>query len=141
MIAGFGMMFVGLFGLWMLAAGFLSVVFYRRRTRGGLLFPRAGARLGAVSGLLGFAIFGFVTVPTGLFRTMMLEMIRKYASQRSDPQIQALTERWLEILKTPEGLAAWLVGLFLFLIIASAVGGALGGALLSRRGRQGPFSS
>jgi hypothetical protein len=141
LIAGFGMMFIGLFGLWMLAAGFLSVVFYRQRTRGGLLLPRAGARLGALSGVLGFAIFAFVMVPTGLFRTMMLEMIRKYAAQGSDPQLQALSERWVELLKTPEGLAAWLVGLFLFLILASAVGGALGGVLLSRRGRHGPFSS
>jgi hypothetical protein len=140
-IAGVGMMFVGLFGLWMLAAGFLSVLFYRRRTRGGLLFPLAGARLGAVAGLLGFAIFALVTVPTGLFRSMMLEMIRRYASQRSDPQLQALTERWLDALKTPEGLAAFLLGLFVFLVFTSAVGGALGGAILSRRGRrQGPFS-
>jgi hypothetical protein len=141
MIAGLGMMFIGLFGLWMLAAGVLSVVLYRRRTRGGMLFPRAGARLGAVSGLVGFALFAFVTVPTGLFRAMMLEMIRKYASQRSDPQVQALTERWLELLKSPEGLAAWLVGLLLFLIVASAVGGALGSVFVNRRGRQGPLSS
>jgi hypothetical protein len=141
LIAGIGMMFVGLFGLWMLAAGFLSVAFYRQRSRGAILLPRAGARLGAVSGALGFVTFALVTVPTGLFRSMMLEMIRKYASQHSDPQLQTLTERWLEMLKTPEGLAAWLVGLFVFLIVASAIGGALGGALLSRRGRQGPFSS
>jgi zinc ribbon protein len=142
MIAGVGMMFIGLFGLWMLAAGFLSVLFYRRRTRGGLLFPWAGARLGAVGGMVGFAMFALVTVPTGLFRSMMLEMIRMYASQRSDPQLQALTERWLEVLKTPEGVAAFLLGLFIFLVLASAVGGALGGAFLSRGGRrQGPFSS
>jgi hypothetical protein len=141
-IAGVGMMFVGLFGLWMLAAGFLSVLFYRRRTRGGLLFPRAGARLGAVGGLVGFVIFALVTVPTGLFRTMMMEMIRKYASQHPDSQLQALTESWLEALKTPEGLAAFLLGLCVFLVLSSAVGGALGGAALSRRGRrQGPFSS
>jgi len=140
MIASVGMMFVGLLGLWMLAAGFLSVLFYRRRTRGGMLFPRAGARLGSTAGLLGFAIFAFVTVPTGLFRSMMLELVRQ--AQRSNPQLQALTERWLDLLKTPEGLAAFLAVLFVFLIIAAAVGGALGGALLSRGGRhQGPFSS
>jgi hypothetical protein len=45
-------------------------------------------------------------------------------------------------LKTPEGLAAFLVAFFVFLVLASAVGGALGGAFLSRGGqRQGPFSS
>ena len=139
LIAGFGMMLIGLFGIWMLAGGFLAVVFYRQRTRGGLLFPRAGARLDAISGVVGFAVFAFVTVPTGLFRSMLTEMIRKYSAQRSDPQLQTLVERWLEALKTPEGLAAWLIGLFVFLILASAIGGALGGGILSRRGR-GPFS-
>jgi hypothetical protein len=139
MVAGLGMMFIGVLGG--LAAGFLSVWLYRRRTRGGLLFPRAGARLGAVSGLLGFALFAFVTVPTGLFRTMMLEAVKKYGSQRSDPQLQALTQSWLETLKTPEGVVAWLVGLFFFVIIASAVGGALGSVFVNRRGRQGPLSS
>jgi hypothetical protein len=133
-IGGLGMMLVGLFGVWMLAAGFLSVLLYRRRTRGGLLLPRAGARLGALSGVLGFASFTSIMVPTGLFRSMLAEMIRKYASQSTDPQLQALTQRWLETLKTPEGLAAWLIGIFLFLVVASAVGGALGGVFLRRRG-------
>ena len=140
MIAGFGMMFIGVFGG--LVAGFVSVFLYRRRTRGGLLLPRAGARLGALSGLLGFTIFALVTVPTGLFRTMMLEAVRKVTSQRSDPQLQALTERWQEMLKTPEGLVAFLLGLLAFLVLASAVGGALGSVFLSRGGRRhGPFSS
>ena len=139
-VAGVGMMFVGLFGLWMLAGGFLSVLFYRGRTHGAVLFPRAGARLGALSGLLGFSIFAFVTVPTGLFRTMMVEMIRKYSARSPDPQMHALTEGWLDSLKTPEGVAAWLVGLLLFLIVAAAVGGALGGMLVGRRGRRhGPL--
>jgi hypothetical protein len=133
-VAGIGMMFVGVLGG--LAGGFLSVVFYRRRTRGGRLLPRAGARLGALSGLLGFSMFAFVTVPTGLFRTMMVEMIRKYSAQSPDPQMQALAEGWLDALKTPGGVTAWLVGLLLFLLVAAAVGGALGGALLSRRGRR-----
>lgn len=140
-IASFGMMFVGLFGLWMLAAGFLSVLFYRRRTRGGLLFPRAGARLGATTGLLACAMFAFVTVPTGLFRNVMFELLKRYAAQSSDPEVRTLTEHWQEMLKTPGGLSAWLVGFCLFLILVSAVGGALGGAFLSRRGRRPrPFS-
>ena len=138
LIGGFGMMFVG--GLWMLAAGFLSIVFYRQRTRGGLLYARAGARLGAVTGVLGFAMFAFATVPTGVFRSTMLEVMRKYGSQRADPQLVALTERWMELLKTPEGLTIFLLGLLVFVIILSAFGGALGGALIRPRGRQGPFS-
>jgi hypothetical protein len=130
--AGLGMTLVGLFGLWMMAGGFLSVFLYRRRTRGSQLLPRAGARLGAVSGILGFGLFSMITVPTGFFRAMMTEMVTKYG-QRSDPEVRALSESWLEILKTPGGIAVWLICLFFLMLIASAIGGALGGALLGRR--------
>ena len=118
----------------MLAAGFLSVAFYRRRTRGDRLVPRAGARLGALTGIVGFSIFALITVPTGIFRAMMLEMIHKFA-QRSDPQMQALTETWLQLLKTPSGLAVWLISMFVVLVMASALGGALGGWLIGRSPR------
>jgi hypothetical protein len=142
LIAGLGMTFVGLLG--MLVAGFLAVVFYRRRTHGGRLFARAGARLGAVSGALGFALFSLLTVPTGLFRTEMSEaweMFRKYAVDRSNASLQAQAEHWLELLKTPQGVAEALLWVFFFSIAASAVGGALGGAFLGRNRRKGPFSS
>jgi hypothetical protein len=132
--AAFGMLLVGLFAFWMLAAGFLSVALYRRRTRGERLLPRAGARLGALTGAVGFSIFALVTVPTGIFRAMMLEMIHKFA-QRSDPQVQALTDTWLELLKTSSGLATWLVCMFVVLVMASALGGALGGWFIGRSTR------
>jgi hypothetical protein len=132
--AAVGMLLIGLFGFWMLAAGFLSVAFYRRRTRGDRLVPRAGARLGALTGIVGFSIFALITVPTGIFRAMMLEMIHKFA-QRSDPQMQALTETWLQLLKTPSGLAVWLISTFVVLVMASALGGALGGWLIGRSPR------
>jgi hypothetical protein len=134
LLAGLGMTLIGLFGLWMIAAGFMSVFFYRRRTRGDLLRPGAGARLGAVSGILGYSLFCLMTVPTGFFRVMISEMLQRYA-QRADPQVRALTESWLEVLKTPSGVIVWLVSLFLFMVIASAIGGALGGVLLGRKAR------
>jgi hypothetical protein len=132
MLAGFAMMLTGLFGVWMTVAGFLSVVFYRRRTRGEVLVPGAGARMGAVSGLLGFSLFALVTVPTGLFRAMLLEMIQRYVAQRPDAQFQAMADLWLESLKSPHGLAIWLILLFVFLAVAAAVGGALGSVVLRR---------
>ena len=88
--------------------------------------------MGAVSGILGFGLFSMITVPTGFFRAMMTEMVTKYG-QRSDPEVRALSESWLEILKTPTGVAVWLICLFFLMLIASAIGGALGGALLGRR--------
>ena len=134
LLAGLGMTLIGLFGLWMIAAGLMSVFFYRRRTRGEVLRPGAGARLGALSGILGYSLFCVITVPTGFFRMMISEMVQKYG-QAPDPQVRALTESWLEMLKTPSGLVAWLIILFFFMLATSALGGALGGLLLGRRSR------
>jgi hypothetical protein len=132
--AAFGMLLVGLFAFWMLAAGFLSVALYHRRTRGEGLLPRAGARLGALTGAVGFSIFALITVPTGIFRAMMLEMIHRFA-QRSDPQMRALTDTWVELLKTSSGVAIWLICMFVALVMASALGGALGGWFIGRGAR------
>ncbi|HET9407388.1 MAG TPA: hypothetical protein VFO39_09135 [Candidatus Sulfotelmatobacter sp.] len=131
-IAGFGMALVGLFGVWMVAAGFLSTVFYRRRTRGEILRPGAGACLGALTGSLGFATFALITVPTGFFRSMMLELVHQL-QQRSDPALQGLAQNWLEVLKTPAGVTVWLICLLLLSLAAASIGGALGGAWLGRR--------
>jgi hypothetical protein len=129
------MTLIGLLGLWMIAAGFFSVLLYRRRTHGDTLRPGPGARLGAFSGSLGFALFSLITVPTGFFPAMMSEMVLRFA-ERADPQVRAMTGGWLELLKTPSGVADWLVCLFFFMVAASALGGALGGLLVGRKARQ-----
>jgi hypothetical protein len=131
-IAGIAMTLVGLFGILTAVAGFLSVVFYRRRTRGSVLAPRAGARLGATSGVMSFLLFSVLTIPSGLFRRMMLEMLKEYSARRSDPQLQATFDGWAEMLKTQQGLTVFLACLFFVIIATSAIGGALGGAFLGR---------
>ena len=50
---------LGAFGLGMILAGFLAVVFYHWRNPGSTLTPGMGARLGAISGLFGFMMFLF----------------------------------------------------------------------------------
>ena len=131
-IAGFGMALVELFGVWMVAAGFLSIVFYRRRTRGEILRPGVGARLGALTGSVGFATFALITVPTGIFRSMVLERVHQL-QQSPDPALQGLAQNRLEILKTPAGVIAWLICLLILSLAAASIGGALGGAWLGRR--------
>lgn len=131
---------LGAFGLGMIAAGVLAVLFYRRRNPVGILSPRIGARLGAISGMLGFGIFAiFTSVEVlvfhsgGQLREALLEAVQQSASRTSDPQAQQV----LDYLKSPPGLALVMVlGLavmFVVFLIFSSLGGALAAALLRRR--------
>lgn len=131
---------LGAFGLGMLAAGALSVLFYRRRSPMTNLSPGMGARLGAASGAMGFGIFAiFTALAAGIFgkggqlRAALLDAIQQSASRSSDPQAQEM----LEWLKTPEGLALMITlgmifTLMVFVILSSA-GGALTAALMRKR--------
>jgi hypothetical protein len=128
------------FGLGMLAAGFLSVLFYRRRVFHANLTYGLGARLGALSGVFGFGIFAILTaVGTSVFhsggelRAALMTAVEQAASRNSDPQAQQL----LQYLKTPQGLVlVMIMGLimmfFLFLIL-SILGGVLGAVTLRRK--------
>jgi hypothetical protein len=143
LIAAF-LMFIplGAFGLGMIAAGVLSVLFYRRRNPASNLTPSMGARLGAVSGALGFGFFAiFSAVSTLVFhsggelRAALLDAIAQSAARSSDPQVQ----KAFEYLKTPPGLAL-MMGLSLaFVLVAflilSSLGGAVGAAMMKRKDR------
>ena len=133
---------LGAFGLGMIAAGVLAVLFYRRRSPVANLSPGMGARLGAVSGMLGFGIFAvFTSVEVlvfhsgGQLRAALLEAVQQSAARTSDPQAQQV----LNYLKSPPGLALVMVlGLalmFVVFLIFSSLGGALGALLLQRKNR------
>jgi hypothetical protein len=143
LIAAF-LMFIplGAFGLGMIAAGVLSVLFYRRRNPVSNLTPAMGARLGAVSGTMGFGIFAiFSAVGTLVFHTggelraALLEAIAQSAARSSDPQV----EKAFEYLKTPPGLALMMGFSLAFVLVAflilSSLGGAMGAAMMRRKDR------
>ena len=123
-------------------AGFLAVGLYRRRNPGVLIQPGAGARLGAVSGLLCFGMSAILEALAPIFhkgaalRDKMLEAIQQAASRTTDPQAVAM----LDYLKAPAGMAVMTVFVLIFAFIAfvvlSSLGGALGGILLSRAHRR-----
>jgi hypothetical protein len=121
-----------------LGAGFLAVVLYRRRDPGTMVKAGIGARLGAASGFLCFMFSGIfmalaATVPDvrAKLREQMLEAIQKAASRSNDAQVQAA----VQILQTPEGLAMMVILAAVLFILMGSIGGALGGAFLSRRDR------
>jgi len=133
---------LGALGLGMIFGGVLSVVLYRRRAPFAFLTTGVGARLGALSGALGFGIFAiFTSIEVVVFhsggelRAALLDAVQQSASRSPDPQAQQM----LEYLKTPAGLVLvmglGLVVMFFVFLIFSSVGGALGAAWLNRKDR------
>jgi len=131
---------LGAFGLGMISAGVLAVLFYRRRHPGGTLSAGMGARLGVVSGVLGFGIFAVFTAIEmlvfhngGELRAVLLAAIEQSASRTSDPQAQ----QYLTYFKSPPGLALimalGLAATFFLFLIFSSLGGTLAATLLRRR--------
>ncbi len=124
-------------GLGVLAAGFLSVVFYRRRQPFFHLTSGAGAKLGALTGLLGYGIVGISLAvgavafhSWGKIHQQIVEAIQQAAAHSSDPQAQQI----VEFFQTPAGFTLFLVMTLVAFLISAGVGGAIGGALLRRKG-------
>jgi hypothetical protein len=126
----------------MFSVGFLAVVFDRQSQRGIMIKTSSGAALGALGGLLWFAMSSIFEALVVIFlhkgpelRNELLAKIQQAASQTSDPQVVAVFERF----KSQGGLEfLMLMGLvfaFLASIVLGSLGGALGGAILGRRDR------
>jgi MFS family permease len=120
--------------------GFLSVLLYRRRTWAGDPSPRAGFRLGARSGIFGFAIFVVLAGTQVVLlhgenevRKAMVEAVRHQQARNPDPQARQMLDYFL----TPHGLLVMMmVGLIfmgLMFVLLSGVGGAISAALLRRK--------
>ena len=133
---------LGVFGLGLVAAGALAVMFYRRRNPAAHITPGVGARLGAVSGILGFGLFSIfegvkvlVFHRGGELRAAILQAIQQSAARTSDPQALQM----LDYLKTDPGIVV-MIGFSLFVMFAVFVifltlGGAIGAALLRAKDR------
>jgi hypothetical protein len=125
-----------------LGAGFLAVAFYRRNNPAGAIHAGAGARLGALCGLLCSAMTAILaSLRVAILhegndvRNTLLEGIRQTAERYTEPQFQAS----LEFMRSPAGLMFMLgvmlfFGTLLFLVLGT-LGGALGGAILGHRPR------
>jgi MFS family permease len=124
-------------------AGFLSVLFYRRRTWGVELSPRAGLRLGLRTGILCFAIFVVLqavnTVAShrgGEIQKSLIDAVHRQQAQTPDPQLRQMLDYFL----TPNGLAVVIIVTLIFLGIAfvllAGLGGAVSASLLRRKGSE-----
>ncbi len=123
-------------GLGLLAAGFLSVVLYRRRQPFALLTPRLGAKLGALAGLLGYGAGG-VSLAVGAIafhsweriHQRIVEAIQQAAVHSPDPQARQV----VEFFQTPAGFALFLIMTLAAFLISASLGGAIAGAILRRK--------
>lgn len=121
------------------AAGFLAVVFYRRRSWLSELTLSAGFRLGALTGALSSAIFMVVKALQVLsthqneMRDLMIEAIHRQQARTPDPEARQM----LDYLLTPHGLmlmiALGVVFMAIVFILLSGVGGMISAALLRRK--------
>ncbi len=118
----------------MFSVGFLAVVFYRQGRREMMIKIGTGAGLGALGGLLWFAMSSILEALIVIFlhkapelRNELVIRIQQAVSQTSDPQVLAVLER----LKTPGGLEFLMLAGLIFAFLASIVLGGLGGTLAS----------
>ena len=123
-------------GVWWLAAGYLAVYFYRRRT-GVLVNVDGGLRMGWITGLLGSTI----TCVLFTASVALVVWLSQYAAShddnfrqmmQSDPRMQEV----LKIVQSPNALPALVGGLlfsFLLITFLCTAGGALGAKLAPRQ--------
>ncbi len=128
----FMLLTVGFLGLGMLAGGSMSVVFYRRRMPGAVIPSGMGARLGLLSGMLGFIMLAAPLALASAFfhldgeiQSRVVEKVDQVYGGRSDPQAQQL----LELVKTPQGIRLFLGVAMILTFIASVTFATLGGAI------------
>jgi hypothetical protein len=128
-------------GLGMFAAGFLSVVLYRRRCPATHVNAGLGARMGALTGAFGFALLAAILGLWTAFRSgkeihdALLNYIQQYAARSSDAHMQQV----LDLFNTPEGFTFIMILTLLMTLVAftifAGLGGAIGAFLLQRKER------
>jgi hypothetical protein len=123
-------------GVGMIVAGFLSVLFYRRRTALPRFTVLLGARLGALCGLLasgalalGAAVAATVFHQGQRMRDGVLDVMQQSMARMASPPPPEV----MELFKTPVGI--FLLGVFFVLatVAFSVLGGLLGAAVLRKR--------
>jgi hypothetical protein len=130
--------------LWMLGAGAISVWMYQRRVPATVITPGMGMRLGALTGVIAFAVNAAVTTvsflalrSTGDFRRTLQEQMEKQMANNPDPRAQEMVQRMMDWMITPQGAASLIVLVLLFMAVMFVVfcgaGGAVGASMFGRR--------
>lgn len=124
--------------LWVVLGGALAVYLYNRRRPPYMqVSTGTGAKLGAVTGVVGYAIFAVVTLLGFVFASDKIwAELETAMHQKAGPNPDANVQQVFEIMKTAEGKAAIAVFVMafafaLFLALAT-IGGVVGASLVRR---------
>jgi hypothetical protein len=124
-------------------AGYFGVRVYRHRSLAQELSPRAGFRIGALSGLFGFLIFAVLAVVVTLaaqaedkLRTAIIEAVQRAQALYPDHRLQ-----WFDYFTTPHGMVVYVILSLVFswaaFVLLSGVGRAISAAVLRKKGPRG----
>ncbi|MEP6961782.1 MAG: zinc ribbon domain-containing protein [Acidobacteriota bacterium] len=122
---------LGAFGLLVLIfGGTLAVYLYRRRT-GQSLSASNGMRLGLITGVFLFVMLLLSFTASIVLQPTFLDELQAEVTRRSALP-EAEVRQVVTLLRTPLGIIAMLLGMFLSSTLPPALGGAVGAKLLGR---------
>jgi hypothetical protein len=114
----------------LLGGGVLAVFLYRRST-GQKVSPANGARLGWITGIFLFALLLLsFTASVALEPTFFDQMQKQVAERASLPDAEL--RQIMSVLRSPVGIGAMVLLMFLVSTLPPALGGAVGAKLLGR---------
>ena len=122
---------MGPFGLLALVAGGAFAVFLYRRSTGARVSVGDGARLGWITGLFLFLLLLVTfTASAALVPTFFADMEKQLLASSTVPKESV--QEVIAMLRTPLGIGAMVLGMFLSATVPSAIGGAAGAKLVGR---------
>lgn len=121
-------------------SGFLSVLLFRRLSRGSETSAPKGFRIGAFTGLFVFGLSMIVIAISTLAvhgesdtHAQVMQIVQQAQARNPDPQARQAFEYFM----TPQGMAVMMIIGFIFMavlfIVLSGLGGAISASLLLRR--------
>ena len=130
--------------LWMVGAGALSVVLYRRQLGDTPITPGMGLRVGALAGGFGFLVSAaFYTASfialrsSGEFRRAFEAQMQSRLQNNPSPEMQQAVHTAMDWMSTPRGAATAMIILLVILaaafVLFCGAGGALGASMSGRR--------
>ena len=122
---------------WTLLSGILASAMYARRMRPIPIVPGIGAKIGALTGLMGFLVVSLLTSAqlltrgSGEFRALLQEQLRR-SSAAADPAVQP----WLDYFLSPRGMAVMMIASLAFTLVLFVGLSSVGGAIWTKLGRR-----
>lgn len=122
---------LGALGLFVMVAGGIFSVYLYRRSTGQRVTVANGAKLGWITGIFLFVLLLLSFTASLLLQPDFLTQLQSEVARRSTLP-EADVQQVIALMRTPAGLVALIVGMFLSSTLPPAAGGAIGAKLLSR---------